>query len=75
MGVTFRNIDTEEVTKLNAGDIVLNEPSRLLIMVPASLAAGEYEITVTTQFSGGNTVLKQPRSATFGTPALIEQVL
>jgi hypothetical protein len=72
VGITFRNIDTAEVTKLDKADVVLNEPARLLIMVPASLVAGEYEITVTTQFTGGNSVLKQPRSATFGTLALID---
>ena len=70
-GITFTNVATSEVTKLDLADIVINEPSRLLIFVPASLAAGEYELTVTTQYSGGNNVLKQPRSATFATPVVI----
>ncbi len=64
-GISFTNSETQEVVKLEAGDIVLNERSRLLILVPATLAAGEYELTVTTQFTGGNTLLKQPRSAVF----------
>lgn len=72
VGITFRNIDTLEVIKLEATDIVLNEPSRLLILVPATLAAGEYELTVTTQFTGGNNILKTPRSATAGAPIVIE---
>lgn len=70
-GVTFRNTATQVVTKLAAGDIVLNEPSRLLILVPASLEAGEYELTVTTQFTGGNKLLKQPRSVILGLPVEI----
>lgn len=70
-GVSFTNIATKAVTKLAPGDIVLNEPSRLLIMVPATLAAGEYELSVTTQFSGGNTTLKQPRVVVFDTPVII----
>ncbi len=71
-GVTFTNTSTQETTKLDMTDIVLNEPSRLLIFVPATLAAGEYELTVTTQFTGGNNVLKEPRSETYGIPVVIE---
>ena len=70
-GVTFRNIDTQQETKLPMQDIVLNEPSRLLILVPASLVAGEYELSVTTQFSGGNSLLKQPRTVLLGIPVII----
>ena len=71
VGITFRNIDTMEVIKLDTTDIVLNEPSRLLILVPATLAAGEYELTVTTQFTAGNSLLNQPRSVTFSEPVII----
>ena len=70
-GILFRNIDTKEETRLAPADIVLNEPSRLLILVPASLPAGEYELEVKTQYSGGNNLLKQPRSVIFGNPAII----
>lgn len=70
-GITFLNTTTQEATKLAASDIVLNEPSRLLILVPDILAAGEYELSVTTQYTGGNALLKTPRTVTFGTPAVI----
>lgn len=71
-GISFTNVETDEVTGLDAADIVLNEPSRLLILVPAALAAGEYRLTVTTQFTRGNQqLLKQPRSATFHLPIII----
>lgn len=69
-GVTFKNTATQAITKLTPGDIVLNEPSRLLILVPATLE-GEYELTVTTQFTSGNITLKTPRTVTFGTPVVI----
>ena len=43
--------------------IVLNEPSRLIILLPASLEDGEYMLTVTTQYrGGGGALLKTPRS-------------
>lgn len=70
-GITFRNSTSQEETRLAASDIVLNEPSRLLLFVPATLPAGEYELTVTTQYAGGGNLLKQPRSASFGTSILI----
>lgn len=70
-GITFRNITTQDITKLAVGDIVLNEPSRLLIFVPASLVAGEYELTVATQYTKGKYTLKEPRSVTFDTPVVI----
>jgi hypothetical protein len=70
-GITFRNLTTQDITKLAVGDIVLNEPSRLLIFVPASLVAGEYELTVSTQYTKGKYTLKEPRSVTFDTPVVI----
>jgi len=70
-GISFRNSATQDITKLAVGDIVLNEPSRLLILVPAALVAGEYELTLTTQFTSGNVLLKMPRTVIFGTPVVI----
>lgn len=71
VGITFRNIDTKEEVKLDSADIVLNEPSRLLILVPATLAAGEYELTIVTQFTASGKFLKQPRSVTLSEPVVI----
>lgn len=70
-GIVFRNIDTKAETKLPAADIVLNEPSRLLIFVPASLTEGEYELEITTQFAGSGHQLKQPRSVQLDIPVII----
>ena len=65
------NTSNKAITKLAPGDIVINEPSRLLILVPATLAAGEYILSITTQFSGGANFLKQPRNVSFDTPIII----
>ena len=70
-GISFKNTATQEITQLEIGDLVLNEPSRLLILVPDSLTAGEYELTITTQYSKGKYTLKDPRSVTFSTPVII----
>jgi hypothetical protein len=71
VGISFRNTDTGEETRLATTDIVLNEPSRLLILVPATLGAGEYELSVTTQYSQSNSQLKNPRTAILGIPVVI----
>jgi len=70
-GITFTNTTTKVATKLDADHIVLNEPSRLLILVPTTLEAGEYELSVSTQFSNGKTTLKTPRTATAGFAVIV----
>ncbi|MCW0510430.1 DUF4469 domain-containing protein, partial [Riemerella anatipestifer] len=57
--------------KLTKDDIVLNEPSRLLILVPTDLEAGNYELSITTQSSKGTTLLKEPRTEALSTPITI----
>jgi hypothetical protein len=62
-GIYFVNQATAERTKVDGSDIVTNNPSELIVVIP-SLAAGTYQVEVTTQYSVG-TVLKEPRSALF----------
>jgi len=62
-GVYFVNTQTNERVKVDATDIVNNNPSELLVVIPA-LAAGEYKLEISTQFSGSSTPLKEPRNAT-----------
>ena len=53
------------LTEIKAGAIGLNQPSKLIFLVPASLAAGDYTLTITTQFGGNsNSLLKTPRALT-----------
>ena len=49
--------------KVEASDIVINNPSELIIVVP-ELTAGTYTLSVKTQFSGSN-ILKEVRTAIF----------
>ena len=52
-------------TQVDVSDIVINNPSELMIMIPA-LPSGTYQLEITTQFTGsGGKVLKEPRSAIF----------
>ncbi|MDY3521050.1 DNA-binding domain-containing protein [Riemerella anatipestifer] len=70
-GIVFKNLDTQNEVKLTKDSIVLNEPSRVLILVPSDLEAGNYELSITTQYSNGKTVLKEPRTETLSTPITI----
>ena len=64
-GVYFINQETQERTKVDASDIVNNNPSELIIVIPA-LQAGAYRLEVTTQFSATNgKLLKEPRTSVF----------
>ncbi|MDR2621880.1 MAG: DUF4469 domain-containing protein [Dysgonamonadaceae bacterium] len=62
-GIFFVNASTGERTKVDDSDIVTNNPSELIVVVP-DLVAGTYQLEVTTQYSVG-AVLKEPRTALF----------
>ena len=64
VGITLTDGEGTE-TRIKAGAIGLNQPSKLIFLVPASLAAGDYTLTITTQFGGNsNSLLKTPRALT-----------
>jgi len=64
-GVYFVNQGTSERVKVDSTDIVTNNPSELIIVIPA-LVAGEYKLEVITQYGGNSKqLLKEPRNAAF----------
>lgn len=64
-GVYFVNQATQARTKVENTDIVTNNPSELIIVIPA-LEAGMYSLEVVTQFGGNSaTMLKRPRTTVF----------
>ncbi|MDR2815416.1 MAG: DUF4469 domain-containing protein [Proteiniphilum sp.] len=62
-GIYFVNRVTAERTKVDSSDIVTNNPSELIVMIP-ELTAGTYRVEVTTQYAV-SLLLKEPRTATF----------
>ena len=65
VGVTFTNKATKTSTRIDSNDVIRNTPSELLVLIPDTLPAGKYELSVTTQFGGGSKQLKTPRTATY----------
>ena len=62
-GVWFVNQDTKERTRVDNDDIVTNNPSELVIVIPG-LETGTYTLEVVTQFTN-SALLKEPRTAAF----------
>jgi hypothetical protein len=70
-GVFFTNQETRERIKTDVSDIVVNNPSSLIIVIPR-LAQGTYLLEVTTQYSGNSQrPLKEPRTAVFDRPLTV----
>ncbi|WP_294304352.1 DNA-binding domain-containing protein [uncultured Chryseobacterium sp.] len=62
-GIFFTDAATQTRTAVDASDIVVNNPSELIVVIPA-LSAGTYTLEVVTQFAQGS-LLKEPRTAGF----------
>jgi hypothetical protein len=62
-GVFFISQDSGERTRVDWSDIAVNNPSEVIVVTP-SLAAGTYQVEITTQYAVGVT-LKEPRTALF----------
>ena len=64
-GIFFVNQANQQRVKVDATDIVNNNPSELIIVIPA-LEAGSYKLELVTQFSTSpRQLLKEPRTAVF----------
>ena len=65
IGVYFVNQDTQALIKVEDSDIVTNNPSEVMIIIPA-LPAGEYKLQITSMFSGNvYKPLKEARTTVF----------
>lgn len=62
-GIVFVNIDTAVSTPVSSDDIVVNNPSEVLVVIP-DLDVGAYRLEITTQYTSGS-FLKEPRTAIF----------
>lgn len=62
VGITITNNETKTTVRLEDDMIAVNEPSKLVILIPGDLTDGEYTLTVTTQYTGSARMLKTPRT-------------
>ena len=47
--------------RIAEGKIVVNRPSKLIVLLPDNLEEGTYALMITTQYSRGSTLLKNPK--------------
>ena len=69
VGVTFTSVESPQTTvKVGPADITVNEPSRLIFVLPEEVTDGLWTVSITTQFSSGRHVIKEPRTYVLDTP-------
>jgi len=68
VGLTLINQDTNDVITVPKTSILENNPSKITFIAPVDLPAGNYKLSVCTQFlhSGARPLLKQPHASIFG---------
>jgi hypothetical protein len=57
--------ETQDVISISMGSILINEPSKISFILPNDLPVGDYKLMITTQFTAGTVLLKEPRSYLF----------
>ncbi|MDD5184857.1 MAG: DUF4469 domain-containing protein [Paludibacter sp.] len=65
IGISLTNQVTSEVITIPITSILVNDPSKISFIVPATLAEGDYKLSLTTQFSSAAQLLKESRTFTF----------
>lgn len=65
IGISLINQVTQEVIPVPMSALLANEPSKLSFVVPATLPVGDYKLSIITQFSNSNTLLKEARTSVF----------
>lgn len=62
VGITLTS-ESGAVTRVTDDLFVVNDPSKVIFIIPATLADGTYRLRLTTQYGGNNkTLLKSPRT-------------
>lgn len=65
VGIRFRPFGGGEPVEVPLTSLLINNPSAISLIVPASLTPGDYNLELTTQYSPGSALLKQPRTTVF----------
>jgi hypothetical protein len=71
VGVYLESVDGSVLYKLDADLIVVNNPSKLLLLIPAEWQPGVYRLKVVTQYTGAGKQLNAPRQAVFGRELMV----
>jgi multidrug efflux pump subunit AcrA (membrane-fusion protein) len=73
LGLFFTNQDTQEVVQVPDTAIGVNDPSKLIFIIPPDLPVGNYLLSIVTQFTGSNgRFLHDPRTISFNQLLAVE---
>jgi hypothetical protein len=73
VGLFLTNQDTRQATQVPASAIGMNDPSKIMFVVPAGLLTGSYMLSIVTQFGGTSTrLLNEPRIIAFNQILTVE---
>lgn len=65
-GIKLLRQDSDGEVAIPRNSILVNDPSKISFIVPASVPSGDYKISITTSYSGsGGNALKEPRTFVF----------
>lgn len=62
VGISLINQENGDVIPIPMNAILINDPSKISFVAPASLPAGDYKLSLTTQYSSANHTLKETRT-------------
>jgi hypothetical protein len=65
IGIRLINQASAEETLILPNSLLTNDPSKVTFIVPSTLSAGDYRLSLTTQFSNSITLLKESRTYLF----------
>ncbi|MDR0668142.1 MAG: DUF4469 domain-containing protein [Prevotellaceae bacterium] len=65
IGLFLTEINTGTVTRIPMTSIPVNDPSKITFIVPPDLSAGDYRVSIVTQYLPNATFLKTPRTYLF----------
>ena len=65
VGIYLLSLPTNKVIPIPKTSILVNEPSKVSIILPTTLANGDYKIGISTQHTGNKTLLKEVRTFVF----------
>lgn len=72
VGVTFTSVESPSTTvKVPLEEITVNEPTRLIFVLPAQVTDGLWMVSVTTQYGSGRSVVKSPRTYVLDVPVAV----
>lgn len=61
VGIHLTEINSGEVVSIASNQVLTNEPAKVSFIIPADLPAGDYHLSITTQFSSSS-LLKEART-------------